>query len=375
MNNRYNDSNINLRLIKLEEFYLSLSSHLEGERVLRKEGDEKCKELYDLIAKQIIEIKDNQSNESLTKRFDSFKNQFLNIIESKIDGKIIENKDRLEAQYIKNKINEDSYNKKIESEFNNYKSELNNIDKRLELIENNYNKKLKGISDKISEIYANQKNLKIFNEDILNKINDINKKINLLQQDKKSDININKKIKNIENKLEDLVLINKENEEKKNIDLDSINNNLACLKSEFGSLSDNFFREIEDIKNNINNQNILKNKEINKFEQHLLGEYENFTKFVTDILNQNIDKIKSMNEYLNSDVEIVKNKNKYLEETLLKLREDIYDTLKKNSKYILDKMHSLFNLEFNKKNNFANDKNENENNYENYENKEESDCI
>lgn len=70
-----------------------------------------------------------------------------------------------------------------------------------------------------------------------------------------------------------------------------------------------------------------------------------------------------MNEFLNSDVEIIKNKSQYLEETLLKLREDIYDTLKKNSKYILDKMHSLFNFQINNKdinNNLSNEKNEKE---------------
>ena len=133
-------------------------------------------------------------------------------------------------------------------------------------------------------------------------------------------------------------LMHKENEEKNNIDLNSINSNLAFLKNDFSSLTENYMKEIEEIKNNLNKQNNLKNKEITNFEQHVLGEYENFTKFITNILNQNIDKIKSMNEYLNSDVEIIKNKNQYLEETLLKLREDIYDTLKKNSKDILDKM-------------------------------------
>ena len=57
-------------------------------------------------------------------------------------------------------------------------------------------------------------------------------------------------------------MINKENEEKKAIDLNSINNNLACLRMDFDSLSHNFLGEIEDIKNNLSKQNILKNKEL-----------------------------------------------------------------------------------------------------------------
>ena len=347
-----NNTNINLRLTKLEEFYLSLSAHLEGERVLRKEEDEKCKQLCDLIAKQIIEVKETLPNESFTKRFASLKEQLLNMIESKIDEKMIQNKNKLEAQYINIKTNEESYNKKLDNELNHYKFELNNINKRLEFIENTYNKKIKDISNKIEEINNNQNNLRIFNNDLMNKINNINIKINQIEQNKKFDVN--NKIKNLEDKIEDMHLMHKENEEKNNIDLNSINSNLAFLKNDFSSLTENYMKEIEEIKNNLNKQNNLKNKEITNFEQHVLGEYENFTKFITNILNQNIDKIKSMNEYLNSDVEIIKNKNQYLEETLLKLREDVYDTLKKNSKYILDKMYSYFNLQTDNKININN---------------------
>lgn len=350
-----NNSNIILRLTKLEEFCLSLSAHLEGERVLRKEEDEKCKQICDLIAKQIFEIKETQPNETFTKRFEVLKDHFLNIIDSKIDEKIIENKNKLEAKYITIKNTENSYNKKLESELSHYKVELNNINKRLEFIESTYNKKIKDISIKIEELDNNQNKLRIFNNDINDKLNNINKKIYEIQNEKK--IDINNKIKKIEDKIEDLNLVHKENEEKNYIDLNGINTNLAYLKNDFNSLSENLMKEIEEMKNSLNKQNIVKNKEITNFENHILGEHENFTKFITDILNKNIDKIKSMNEFLNSDVEIIKNKNQYLEETLLKLREDIYDTLKKNSKYILDKMHTIFNIEIdNNKNNIVNSK-------------------
>ena len=130
------------------------------------------------------------------------------------------------------------------------------------------------------------------------------------------------------------------NEQKKNSDLNAIDTNLSLLKDDFTSLSNNYLREIDELKKNLNKQNTLKDKEISNFEQHILEEYENFTKFITNILNQNVDKVKSMNEYLNSDIEIIKNKNLYLEETLLKMREDIYDSLEKNVKYVLDKIHS-----------------------------------
>lgn len=117
------------------------------------------------------------------------------------------------------------------------------------------------------------------------------------------------------------------------------------IKNDFSSLSNNYLREIDEMKKNLNKQNALKDKEISNFEQHILEEYENFTKFITNILNQNVDKVKSMNEYLNSDIEIIKNKNQYLEETLLKMREDVYDSLEKNVKYVLDKIHSYLDAQ------------------------------
>ena len=60
--------------------------------------------------------------------------------------------------------------KKQENVFNHYKFELNNLNKRIDLIENNCNKKLKDVSDKIEEITKIINNLKIFNNDLTNKI-------------------------------------------------------------------------------------------------------------------------------------------------------------------------------------------------------------
>ena len=116
------NSNLNLRLTKLEEFCLSLSAHLEGERVLRKEEDEKLKELCDMIAKQLIEMKDIQPNDTSPQIFSQIRDQMINIIDSKIEEKFIDNKNRLEEEK-----QENYFDNKIE-EFNSYRTE---IDKRI----------------------------------------------------------------------------------------------------------------------------------------------------------------------------------------------------------------------------------------------------
>ena len=352
--------NLNMRLTKLEESYFSLSAHLEGERVLRKVEDDKCKQLCDFLAKQILEIKEKQPSESLNEAFISLKEQLLNLIDSKIDSKIFENKKQLEMQYVNNieKINKSKNNdffenRKLDDELNQYRYEINNINKKVEYIDNLYDKKLKELNNKINDIYKNT-NFKIENDNIMKKINDLNIVINKIQQEQKTNINkistdfkeqINIINNALEGKINNIHISNINKEQKNNLDLNTIDNNLCLLKSDFSSLSNNYLREIDELKKNLNKQNDLKDKEISNFEQHLLEEYENFTKFITDILNQNIDKIKSMNEYLNSDIEIIKNKSQYLEETLLKMREDIYDSLEKNVKYVLDKIHSYVDIQ------------------------------
>ena len=364
-------TNINMRLTKLEESYFSLSAHLEGERVLRKVEDDKCKQLCDFLAKQIIDIKEKQPNESFNESFLSLKEQLINLIDTKIDSKLIENKKHLELQYINNieKINknrtiENFESKKLDNEFGQYRSELNSLYKKVESIDNIYDKKMKEISNKIDDIYNKNNNFIIENDNLINRINDLNIIINQLQQDQRNNLNkinndfqekINIINNSLESKIKNIHITAMGNEQKKNSDLNAIDTNLCLLKDDFDSLSNNYLREIDELKKNLNKQNTLKDKEISNFEQHILEEYENFTKFITNILNQNMDKVKSMNEYLNSDIEIIKNKNQYLEETLLKMREDVYDSLEKNVKYILDKIHSYLDV----KNNNMSPNNEN----------------
>ena len=358
-----NDNNINLRLSKLEDLYLSLSTHLEGERILRKEEDEKCKQICDIISKQLLEIKETQPNESFNKRFSTLKDQFLNLIDSKIDEKFIEKKNKIEAQYIEQRKEENLFNKKMEEEFNHYKFELNNLNKRLELLENLYNKKLKEISiklDKIEEIGSLQNNLRIFNNDINNKIGMMNEKINDIEKEKNLDDN---RLKILENKIKNISLDDKENKEKNDLELKAINNNLDFLKKDFSSFTEKYLKEMENIQNKLDNQNIIKNKEIANFERHVLDEYENFTQFLTKILNQEIDKMKSMNEFLNGDVNIIKNKNKYLEEALYKLRDELFDSQEKNYKYLVNKMNSILNLQIGGNDNYyTNNNNKTDNN-------------
>ena len=255
-----NNIDMNFRLTKLEEFCLSLSAHLEGERVLRKEEDQKCRQLYEIISNQIKEIKETQPNESFNKRFISLKDQLINIIDSKIDEKMIENKNILENQYMNIKASEETIIKKQENVFNHYKFELNNLNKRIDLLENNYNKRINEISYQIEEITKIINNMKICNNDLNNRISEINNNMNKLD---KGDI---RKIKILENNIKDINLNYKEKEEKNEIDLNNINENLSYLKNELDSLSEKYINEIEEIKSNLINQKEIEEKEISNYK-------------------------------------------------------------------------------------------------------------
>ena len=334
-----------IRLTKLEESYYSLSAHLEGERTLRKLEDDKCKQLYDFLSKQILEIKEREPIKNFNEVFFNLKEELMNLIEMKIDSKILENKKQLEMQYINNidKINlnknllSDNYDKEIKQN----KYEIEKTNKTIETMNKTFDKKLEEISDQIKELYD-------FNQTLSNKIKEVDTILSSFQSDlNKIKKEVKKEIEEINNNINNKIYSIKNNiiYDKNNNDLINIDNNLSLLKSDFDSLSNNYLKEIYDLKNDLNQQNELKEKEMENFEQHFITEYENFTKFITDILNQNTDKIKSMNDYMNSDnsdIEIIKNKNKYLEETLLKLREDVYDSIKQNIKYVLDKILLLF---------------------------------
>ena len=97
-----NNLALNMRITKLEESYFSLSAHLEGERVLRKDEDDKCKQLCDFLAKEISELKGRDPMESLKEVFLSLKEELINSIDTKIESKILEQHNHLNHESISN---------------------------------------------------------------------------------------------------------------------------------------------------------------------------------------------------------------------------------------------------------------------------------
>jgi len=189
-----------------------------------------------MIAKQLIEMKDIQQNDTFPQIFSQIRDQLLSIIDSKIEEKLIDNKNRLDEEKQENYVD-----CKIE-EFNSYRAEL---DKRIDIFENTNNKKINDIYSKIEEMDTFQNNLKIFNNEVGKKTNYLNEIMNHIDLDKNID---NNRLKNVENKIKNISLNFKEKEEKSNIELNKVNNNLNFLKNDFANISEKFIKEIEVIK-------------------------------------------------------------------------------------------------------------------------------
>ena len=328
-----------IRFKKLEKSYHFLFANLDEERALRRYEDDKCKKLYDYLSKQVLEIKERDSIKDFNEVFSNLKKEMINLIEMKIDSKLLENQKQLEMQYINN-IDKININKNIEKDFyekeKQNKSEIENTNKKIELINNSFDTKIHEISEQLKEMNN-------YNIMLSNKLKEIDVIISSMQKEQKNIKNeINRKIEELNKRISNQMnlLTNSIISKKNNNELNKIDNNLSSLKNDFNSLSNNYLKEINDLKNDLEQKNSLKEKEMINFEEHFISEYENFTKFMTDVLNKNVENQKSMTEYINSDIEIIKKKNEYLEETLLRLREDVYDSIKKNIKYVLDKIHT-----------------------------------
>ena len=170
-----------IRFKKLEKSYHFLFANLDEERTLRRYEDDKCKKLYDYLSKQVLEIKERDSIKDFNEVFSNLKKELINLIEMKIDSKLLENQKQLEMQYINN-IDKININKNIEKDFyekeKQNKIELENVNKKIELINNSYDKKIQDISEQIKEMNN-------YNIMLSNKLKEIDAIISSIQKHKK----------------------------------------------------------------------------------------------------------------------------------------------------------------------------------------------
>lgn len=79
------------------------------------------------------------------------------------------------------------------------------------------------------------------------------------------------------------------------------------------------------------------NKEIDHFESHILTEQSSFINLAKSTNEEHINKLRSIVSYLTSDVDLLRNKCDYNDNSIHKLRSDVFNSLQLTEEFVLNK--------------------------------------
>ena len=294
-----------------------------------------------------FEIVINQNMEKLKIDIsDDFKKkntEFVQIIENNLKSNKF---NPLSLSY--NNISEETYTriqKMIDNEFNQYRSELNTIklkseyhSKKLQDIVSQCSDDFNGIQKEIQELKNENEQLKIFR---LQTIAEINKmKDNNLKKDNSYESFVKK--------MDDILL--ELNGKMRNYDdiFRSHTNNFELIKNDF-------FNQFKDMNNIIKNNNKemndnvenkinICNKEIENFENHILSENDKFVKYIQNHIDEQNSSLKRLFDYANEDIELLKGKIMNLDDSIKKLRTEVFKGINETEEFLEKKYDSIYRI-------------------------------
>ena len=308
------------KIIKLEDSNNNLTQLLNDE----------------ISQRQILEKHSTTSIDAFSGQLNILKNNYDKIEELLVENISKKNEDS-NTKSQKENLNNNYMEELIKKEFMQYKNELNKID----IIENKINAMNK----------ENKKNLKEINE----KIESINNEIKPLKDFQKKNKNNYQKLKeefqinlnnnqNFLNEVNNILL-----DFKKNMDMYNSTYNKFCAdmkKLHQGVLldKDNNNKKIEEMEEEINLYITEKSQEYENFENHLLGEYDKFIKFIQNKVEEYNEGMKKLVDYNGEDVNLIKEKMNIFQEDNNKLRIDIFKGINESQDFFEKKYNSLLSL-------------------------------
>ena len=272
-----------------------------------------------------------------TTSIDAFSGQ-LNILKNnydKIEEILIENLSKMKEDIKPKK--ENANDELIKKELIQYKNELSRID---------------GMENKINVINKEQKKI----------VKELNEKIENISNEIKGIKDIQKKNKNNIQKIKEEMQININNNQnylnevnnilldfKKNMDMYNSTYNKFCAdmkKLHQGVLldKDNKNKKIEEMEEEINLYITEKSQEYENFENHLLGEYDKFIKFIQNKVEEYNEGMKKLVDYNGEDVNLIKEKMNIFQEDNNKLRIDIFKGINESQDFFEKKYNSLLSF-------------------------------
>ena len=247
-----------------------------------------------------------------------------------------------------NSTNEDTFTrmqKMIDNEFTKYKSELNsNIlkteyhSKKLIDIVNKYSDDFNGIQKEIQVLKNENEQLKTFRVQTIDEINKI--KDNNLKQDNSFE-NFIKKMDNILLELGGKM---------RNYDdiFRNHTNNFELIKNDFFNqfkdMNNIIKRNNKELNDNFENKIDICNKEIENFENHILSEHDKFVKFIQNNFDEQNSSLKRLFDYANEDIEILKGKIENLDDSIKKLRIEVFKGINQTEEFLEKKYDSIYRI-------------------------------
>ena len=353
------------KISTLEENILILANQLNAEIASRKLMEEKTVRTDEYLHKKIdslssyfkhydVEISKNfeKLHYDITNDMNNKNNHLIDYIQTNNDSIINQTNKSITATNISNSNNinhsnlnpltsiNPNFTSYIDKEFKQYRTELSNLITQMNSIEINTDNQIKVISSQIKNLQNDVTFLRSNIESILNKNNTYeNTQISFQSE-------INSNFKNI---YEALNKINKDNHEEKEEKLKAIvceqnkkneffEKTITDMLNKIQLFSVDLNNKLRLLKENLHTQLNNQNKEINHFQHNIITEYESLSKKLHNTLADRENTIKNMYEYTNGDIELIRSRNQYIENSINKLRSDIYDSIKQTEMFLLQKM-------------------------------------
>ena len=282
-----------------------------------------------------ISQRQNLEKHSITS-IDAFSGQ-LNILKNNYEKmeKVLNemlNKDMQQKNKIENKspmINHEEIKKEISQYKKEFNQKFSKIDNQISENNNQYMENFYNLDKKI-EIYVNDiKNLKDFQKQVKLSIKSI-------KEEFQKNLNVNQ---NFLNDVNSIIVDFKKNMDFYNTSFNKYTNEFKKLQEELKKDKEINNNQIEEMNNSIKEYITNRNKELEDFENHLLGEYDKFINFIQGKYGELNLGVKKLIDYNSEDIKIVKEKIDVLQENNKNLRNDIFKEL--------NEAHTFFENKYN----------------------------
>ena len=350
---------------KLEDQIFHLSTLLQNEIENRKNDNETFFQITHNFNNELENLKQTfqRYDIEIDKTFRNLKNSLENDVSKKNNAMIDYLKTHIDdikknKKEINEKSNNDNYtndnielyriqpnlkfDKKVQKEFIQYRTELNSLAQKIDNIENKFDIKINEINNKLEKLELDISYVKNNFDDFQSQKNTTEKKIFDLNQIVNEEFQkINQILNNyiassLTDHLNKIELISNETEDKFNAvskKFSEIECNINCVNQD---LNKKLMLLKESLITQLNNQN----KEIENFETHQMNEYDIFNSSIRGVINDHINQLKSIYEYTNKDIDLLRNKHEYLVNSINKLRQDVFESIKESDNFLLNKIES-----------------------------------